>query len=253
MDSQGAVIDGVCFETEGGHSLAGLYTAAAPAGPAAVLCHGILSSKESDKLVQLAARLARLGISSLRFDFSGRGQSGGDPARILYSQEALDLAAAVALVRERGHTRVGLFGSSMGGAVVILHAARDPAIAAVATLAAVARPALFLERTPPERVAAWREQGFFVYDGARISAAHLDDAARTDVLGAARTLRMPVLVQHGALDTVVPVRDGELLAAATGGELVVYPEGDHRFSRPEELEAALARVVAFLTRHLGTA
>jgi hypothetical protein len=244
------VTERVRFATAGGHELVGLYRAAG--APAAVLCHGMLSSKESEKIADLAGLLAARGVSSLRFDMSGRGESGGDPRRILYSQEVADLQAAVALVRARGHGRVGLFGSSMGGAVVVLQAARDPAVVAVVTLAGVSRPARWLGEMAPAEVDRWRAQGFFVYDGAPISVEHLEDSLATDVLGAARALRCPLLVLHGARDAVVPLEDGELLArAAPRSELVVFPEADHRFSRAEDRAAAVGRAAEFLAGHLS--
>jgi pimeloyl-ACP methyl ester carboxylesterase len=230
--------------------LAGIYTPAPAGAPAAALCHGMLSSKESEKIADLAAALAERGVASLRFDFSGRGESGGDPRRILYSQEVEDLGAALDLLRSRGHRRLGIFGSSMGGAVAVIGAGRHPDVAAVTTLAAVARPALFLERAGAREVARWRAQGFFVYDGVEVSAEHLDDAAATDVLGAARRLTVPLLVQHGTGDEVVPVEDGHLLAAAGRGEIVLYAGADHRFSRDEDRRAAVARAAEFLARHL---
>jgi alpha-beta hydrolase superfamily lysophospholipase len=241
----------VRFPTLGGHELAGLYLRTSPGAPAVAMCHGMLSSKESEKLEALATALASRGLASLRFDMSGRGESGGDPRRILYSQERADCAAAVAFLRGHGHARTGLFGSSMGGAVAVLCAADDPEIAAVVTLAAVARPALFLDEVPFQELARWRAQGWFEYDGVSISVEYIDEALRTDVLGAARRLGVPLLVLHGALDAVVPAEDGRLLAEAGRGELCLYAQADHRFSRPQDRAAALGRAVEFLARHLS--
>jgi predicted alpha/beta-hydrolase family hydrolase len=47
--------------------------------PAAVviLCHGMESSKESEKIVVLSRQLSEKGIFALRFDFAGSGESEG--------------------------------------------------------------------------------------------------------------------------------------------------------------------------------
>jgi alpha-beta hydrolase superfamily lysophospholipase len=243
--------ESVRFPTLGGYELAGLHLSTSPGAPAVAVCHGMLSSKESEKLETLTTALGARGIASLRFDMSGRGESGGDPRRILYSQETADCGAAVAFLRGRGHRRVGLFGSSMGGAVAVLYAANDPEIAAVVTLAAVARPALFIEDVPPLEIARWRARGSFEYDGVSISVEHVDDAQRCDVLAAAARLRVPLLVLHGVLDAVVPAEDGRLLAEAGRGELCLYAQADHRFSRPQDRAAALGRSLQFLARHLA--
>ncbi len=48
-----------------------------------------------------------------------------------YSNEIEDLDAAINWLSKKGVQRVGLFGSSMGGAVALLTAARDERVVAV--------------------------------------------------------------------------------------------------------------------------
>lgn len=43
----------------------------------AILCHGLGDHKNGFVLPQLAAALAKAGLSSLRFDFPGNGESDG--------------------------------------------------------------------------------------------------------------------------------------------------------------------------------
>jgi len=76
-------------------------------------------------------RPRRVGRPALRHDVYPRagGPGGGHP-----------------VPRRPWVERFGVFGSSMGGAVALLAAARDGRVCAVATLAAVAHPALIVER-----------------------------------------------------------------------------------------------------------
>ena len=243
-----------------GSELIGLYSdpprgdATRPASQAAVICaHGMLSSKQSDKLRRLAERLWQVGIACLRFDFAGRGESPGDPARILYSGRARELASAAEFVRGAGRTRLGLFGSSMGGAVSMLHAARDRTVRAVVALASVSQPAARASALPADMLAKWRADGFILHDGVCVDASYLDDALATDVLAAAREVaarKMPLLVLHGLKDAVVTPEDGVALATEGQGELVTYAEGDHRFSRASDLDDALSRALALFSRAL---
>lgn len=245
---------------EGG-ALVGLYSdpprgdATGPASHAAVVCaHGMLSSKESDKLRRLAEHLWPMGVACLRFDFAGRGESPGDPERISYSARARELASAVAFVRGAGRGRLGLFGSSMGGAVSVLHAATDVDVHAVVALAAVSQPAARVRALPEVMRVKWRADGFILHDGARVTSEYLDDALATDVLAAARAVAARgarLLVLHGLQDTVVPPEDGVARAPEGRGELITYPDADHRFTRAADLEDALARATAFLARALG--
>jgi predicted alpha/beta-hydrolase family hydrolase len=61
----------VSFTTRSGDTLHGVLHQAAGGVPrgAAILCHGMESAKNSEKLIFLAESLAARGILALRFDF----------------------------------------------------------------------------------------------------------------------------------------------------------------------------------------
>ena len=113
----------ICEELEfssDGFRLRGILHRPAIASPAIVIgSHGLLSSSDSPKQIELARRCNAFGISFFRFDHRGCGQSQGDFAKVTsLSARTRDLIAAVKLMRDHPDTgnRVGLFGSSMGGA-----------------------------------------------------------------------------------------------------------------------------------------
>ena len=121
---------------------------AAP-GPAVLLCQG-LSGVKHLVLPEVAAGLAAKGFASLRFDYSGYGDSGGErgwidpPARVddalygfawLRSQQAVDSA------------RVGVYGHSYGGPVAIVLASREPKVRAVVSVSGPGEGAWMLSST----------------------------------------------------------------------------------------------------------
>src|SRR5947207_8817835 len=69
---------------------------------AAVLCHGMGSSKESEKFIMLGKELSARGALALRFDFACAGESEGEFADVTYSGEAEDIAAAFDIVAHQG-------------------------------------------------------------------------------------------------------------------------------------------------------
>lgn len=222
-----------------------------PGGGAVVVCHGMLSSRASPKHRALCDELARRGLLAMRFDFAGRGQSEGETAEITYARQVEDLEAAVASIRAETD-RIGLIGSSMGGAVAILFAREAPAVRCVAGIATVGRPRAVLERLTGTAVIAGG-RGVEI-EGTWLGPGLVRSALETDVVGAARALRCPLLLVHGALDRVVPIEQAlELRAAAADARLEVIRDGDHLLHRPED-QRFLERVVGgFVAGHLGDA
>lgn len=217
----------------------------------AVLCHGMLSHKDSPKYVLLAEELARLGISSLRFDFSGRGESGGSLYDLTYSQQVADLDAVFNYLTQQGAQTFGLFGSSMGGAVAYLTAGRDERVVAIATLGAVAHPNL-LDETHPEFAHQWRTKGAVIIPEGSIGRGFYDDAQHHSVLASVGVLRAPILVLHGELDDVVPCSDGhDIASAARQARLEIVSGADHQFSKNVHLRPAMRQVADFLATALG--
>jgi len=210
------------------------------------------STKEGTKLKLLAGRLSRAGFSVLRFDFSYVGESEGEFADLTFRGEVDDLAGAWEFFRARAGGPIGILGSSMGGAVSLLFASEEPRVGALATIAAVARPARVIAELRPAELERWRTEGVLSLGGVRLKRSFLDDVETLDVIGACRRIACPTFLAHGDADHVVPCSDAEEIAAALGGEhrLKIYPGADHRFSRPSDLEALLEDCAAWLESHL---
>ena len=241
----------VAFPSRRGNRLVGVvHTAAGETG--VILCHGMESTKEGTKLKLLAERLSRAGLSVLRFDFSYVGESQGEFADLTFRGEVDDLAGAWDFFRGRVGGPIGILGSSMGGTIALLFAAAEPRAGALATIAAVARPARAIAELRPSELERWRTEGVLSLGGVRLKRSFLDDVETLDVIGACRRIACPTFLAHGDADRVVPCSDAEEIAAALGGEhrLKIYPGADHRFSRPSDLETLLDDCAAWLEGHL---
>ena len=75
-----------------------------------ILCHGFASSRNSFHFPAIAKQLAQHSVSSLRFDFSGNGDSEGQFEYSNYEMEAQDIRAAVQYLRDGGSKVIGLVG-----------------------------------------------------------------------------------------------------------------------------------------------
>lgn len=230
-----------------------LHRPATQPDAAVVLCHGMESSKESEKITALSRRMADRGILALRFDFAGNGASEGKFEEMTYSGEVEDLRAAYDFVLQYEPKKVGVFGSSMGGAVAVLFAGQEQTVAALVTLAAPVHPEKIRERLlSPEETRRWRTQGYIMYHEKRLNVTLLEDVERLDVPKAARKITCPALVVHGDKDDTVPIEEGrELFAALAGPKRLCIIEGsDHRLTQPAHLQKALTESIDWLTGHL---
>jgi len=238
-----------------GDTLSGVlhHPAAGKPNGAAILCHGMESDKNSEKLILLARKLAQQGILALRFDFACVGESSGKFEDITYSGEVEDLKAAYGLVQNRRPGRTAVLGSSMGGTVALLFAATEPSVAALVTLAAPLHPENFPRRVlTAAQLQDWRARGFTFFNGRRLNVSLLDDLERLSVSDSARKVRCPVLILHGDADDVVPVKEAHELHDCLGGvkRLSILQGTDHRLSNPALMQRAMEEALDWLTAHV---
>jgi pimeloyl-ACP methyl ester carboxylesterase len=218
-----------------------------PSGLGVVVAHGMLSSKDSDKHRAFCEAAAGLGATALRFDFRGRGSSDGEAHDLTVSHEVEDMTAAIAHLRDLGHERIALVGSSLGGTVALLTAAADNDIAGLVTIAAPAS-------LPKRPLKAWGGSGrtndhdlVEVAPGERIHRRFFADAACHDPVAAATSIRCPWLIIHGDLDSVVPPTDAALLASRAADSILVRrATAGHRFAETAERSWLVDQVADFL-------
>ncbi len=195
------------------------------------------------------------------FSFRGHGASGGHST--VGDREVYDLAAAVRWARELGHTRVVTVGFSMGGSVVLRHAALnggdkhdDPARTdAVVSVSAPAR--WYYRGTAPMRRLHWlvtRPEGRLVgrYGfGTRIHRREWDPVPLSPVEAVPRIAPTPLLIVHGDRDGYFPLDHPRMLAAAAGdhGELWLEPGMGHAEHAAHDV--LLARIADWAAARAG--
>ncbi|MFB7517579.1 alpha/beta fold hydrolase [Streptomyces sp. NPDC056144] len=202
---------------------------------AVVLAHGFTGSVDRPAVRRAARAFAERGASVVTFSFRGHGGSGGRST--VGDREVLDLSAAVRWARELGHARVVTVGFSMGGSVVLRHAALEAGGAgAVDAVAAVSAPARWYYRgTAPMRRLHWvvtRPEGRLVgrYGlGTRIDRRAWDPVPLSPVEAVPLIAPVPLLIVHGDRDAYFPLDHPRALAAAGGdaAELWLEPGMGH--------------------------
>lgn len=243
----GLAYEDVRFTTDDGVTLSGwLIAAKRPTRAAVILMHGY----SWNRLPWLTAFVPWLAqrYHVLQFDFRGHGES-GDADITLGSAERRDVAAAVRLLESRGLGPLALMGISMGAAVAILSAPDLPVAAVVADA-----PYADLHNPIANRM---REGGYPLPAlGSRVIVAAASFRARTWLLSPIS--RVAQVAPRGLL--IIAPSEDELIdhaqslrlfaAAREPKELYVVEGAGHSGARDVGAERYVARVLAFLERHL---
>ncbi|MEU0335752.1 alpha/beta fold hydrolase [Streptomyces sp. NPDC006193] len=250
--------DGIAVDCVYDPGPAGSAPAADPSGPSGrgpvfVVAHGFTGDVDRPHVRRVAGVLRGHG-AVVAFSFRGHGRSGGRST--VGDKEVLDLAAAVEWARELGHARVATVGFSMGGSVVLRHAALHPgAVDAVVSVSAPAR--WYYRGTAPMRRLHWlvtRPEGRLVgrYGlRTRIHHRHWDPVPLSPVQAAARIAPTPLLIVHGDRDGYFPLDHPRMLAEAAGGHGELWVEPGMGHAEHAAPDALLARIGAWAVSAAG--
>jgi len=207
--------ENVSFLNEQGQRLQGWYVAPLPGHPVALICHGFGTNRREGQ--DLLPWLASEGYGALLFDFQAHGESDGHYTTV-GMREIGDVLTAVRYIQERvvPPAPIVALGFSMGASVLIMAAARAPAIRAFvldspfATLhRAVSRSFAVFFHLPPRvftRPTIWFAERF---TGGRIGEVQ-------PVLEISSASPRPILIVQGTEDAIVHPQDSQLLYDAAG-------------------------------------
>ncbi len=208
-----------------------------------VIGHGVTGNKDRPFVVALAEGLAKAGLPALRFSFSGNGSSGGKFSESTISKEVEDLGSVLDATRDR---KICYIGHSMGGAVGVLRAAKDPRIKLLVSLAGMVHTKEFAHR---EFGIVKPGEGFMWDDpNCPLSQAYMDDAARTNsVLEHAPKIHVPWLLIHGSEDDVVPITESrEIFAKANEPKKLIELKGSNHVFAGEHAAKMVSEVTNWL-------
>jgi len=187
--------------------------------------HGFVSSPRSTKVQYFTQMLARLGVNVRCPDFNEP-----DFRTMTMTRMLEQLGAALADVDGTST----LIGSSLGGTLAILAAARFAA--RVDKLVLLAPAVMFGDAEhhllPRERIETWRQRGeydFFHYgygETRTLSYTFYEDSLKYDAFGTLFT--QPTVIFQGRRDTLVDAKDVERFAAAHSNIRLTLLDDDHQ-------------------------
>ena len=231
------------------------------AGPGLFWLSGYKSDMKGTKAAALAQWAERAGRAMVRFDYSGHGESGG-----VFTEGTigrwLDEALAVFEACCRGPQI--LIGSSMGGwlALLMIRALRQRRPVGPASVAGVVliAPAvdfteeLMWKRFPPaikrelEEKGVWARPSDYSPEPYLVTRRLIEEGRNHLLLGGMIETGCPVRILQGVEDPDVPWRHAvELVSRLASDDVVLtlVKDGDHRLSRPEDIERLIRAVAEF--------
>jgi len=220
--------------------------------PAILFLPGYPSDMLGSKATALDAWAARAGRAMLRFDYSGTGESEGEPEAATLARFRDDALAMI----DASEGDLVLVGSSAGGWLMLLLAvARPERVRALVGLAA-APDFSDWGFTQDEKMVILREGRLEKPtphgETEVMTRAFWQSAEALRLLHAPIAFDGPVRLIHGEADTVVPAsvsaRIAQLVRSADV-QTILVKDGDHRLSRPQDI-ALLTRTLDALMESL---
>lgn len=180
--------------------------------PAVILVHGFAYQKEEDGMfVELAKRLAEIGVISYRFDFSGCGESEGDYASTTLSKLRDELKLIIEFVKTRSNvdaSRIGIVGQSFGTTTTI---ALAPEIKSLVLMGTVLNAKEILKNLFGD---GYNPGGISIRVGSdantvRIKPEFWTDFENHDLPSLLKRMKCSLLLIHGSEDDHVPLSETE--------------------------------------------
>lgn len=234
-------------------------------GPALLWLGGFKSDMKGTKAEALDRWAAEQGRACIRFDYSGHGESGGSFADGTIGRW-LEESRAVFARFCNGPTIA--IGSSMGGWISLLlardiRAGRMPGsgsdAGSLAGLVLIAPAVDFTEvlmwqrmtadiRKQIETTGSWQRPSEYSNEPYLITRQLIEDGRNHLLLGGLIETGCPVRILQGVKDEDVPWEHAVSLVSRIARDdvvLTLVKDGDHRLSRPEDIERLLAAVAEF--------
>jgi pimeloyl-ACP methyl ester carboxylesterase len=235
--------------------------AQAGAGPGLFWLSGYKSDMQGTKAAALAQWAQQAGRACIRFDYSGHGESGG-----IFTDGTIGrwLADSLAVFQACCHGPQILVGSSMGGwlALLMVRALRQRPQAPTASIAGLVLVApavdfteeLMWKRFTPEirrelaEKGVWARPSEYSPEPYLVTRQLIEEGRNHLMLGGMIETGCPVRILQGVEDPDVPWRHAvELVSRLASDDVVLtlVKDGDHRLSRPEDIERLIRAVAEF--------
>jgi alpha-beta hydrolase superfamily lysophospholipase len=215
---------------------------------AMLVLHGVSDSKASQ--VETLRFLARRGVYAMAPDFRAHGDSGGKFATYGYAEKSDMTLLRRAIEKEFPGIRVGLWGTSYGGAVALQAMGADREFdfgiieSTFADLREIARRQVTMRTTLPVSGLG----PYFINEAGKVASF---DPGEVSPERSIERIRVPLLHLHGEADELIPIDQGHRIARHAKDpnyRFVPIARGTHYHLRAGDPATYGREVEAFLSR-----
>lgn len=201
----------------------------------AVMIHDYPGNKSSnnDLFGDLEFTLAEIGLSSLRIDLYGCGETGGNEKAFSLTGGSQDIKHVRSWAQKQGFKHLVFIGSGLGASLSILNIESD--VSAMVLFWPVIDLKDYIEKIKADA-------------GPQL----LADVQKINMKSKINNIHMPFLVMHGARDKVVPVKTSELFKTQTNSknpEITIFHDGEYGLPQLNHRKALFFQVEQFLAKY----
>lgn len=245
----------VNFKNKSDFSLAGILDLPASPNSFAVYAHCFTCSKDLPAAFHICKSLARDRIATLRFDFTGLGDSEGNFSDTTFSTNIDDIVSASDFLQSNYQPPRLLVGHSLGGTAAIGAAGKLDNISAVTTIASPHKPSHVLTHFEQvKKILEQQEQTSIDVSGREfvIKKRMLNDIESYDQIELVEKLGKPILIMHSPTDKTVTIQEASnlFMAAAHPKSFVSLNTIDHLVSEKSDAQYIGKIIASWAQRYI---
>lgn len=201
---------------------------------------------------EIEYQLIQRGFDTIRFDFRGCGESTGKSGDITFQTLRQDLKAVYSWADEKGYHRLVVIGEGLGAALAVME--QPPELTAMVFLwPLVSARGSALGTVIDGMATAQDDKSYVMYNNVRTGKGFLKQLAAADLTGYIAKIKVPLLIQHGLKDEIVPPAQldffREHATESPRVEIMTYESGGHGLARRNERKALYDQILQFLQKY----
>ena len=221
----------------------------------ALYSHCFTCGKDIKIAKSICDTLAKYNIATLRFDFTGLGESEGNFINTNFSTNIEDLESASSFLSDHYFAPTLLIGHSLGGTAAIVGATKINSIKAITTINSPFRPSHVTEHLTKENEdIVWSGKTNLNIMGKEIAIQKqfIDDLYSYNMEQILQQLDKALLIMHTVNDKVVNIKNAyDILNFAKNPKSIIsLHESDHLITKNKDAEYIANNIFAWSSRYI---